>query len=66
MHNGSLTMVADDASPAVLTVTAIFPLVALASVQTVVTCQAAVVTKSVIQTHWKKTSKETVASQLPR
>lgn len=58
MCPGSLTLVAEDASPAVRTVTAAFPLVTLASVQTVAACEAAVVPKSVIQTHWKQRGEE--------
>lgn len=55
LHVRDLTLVADDASPAIGTIAAGFPGVTFASVQTVVTRQTAVVAKSVVQTHWRKT-----------
>ena len=50
----SLTLVADDADPAIGAVAASFPWIACSSVRAVVTRQTAVVTERVVQTHWKQ------------
>lgn len=59
-----LTLVANDASPSVRTITAIFPRITFSSIRTVVTRQTAIVAKSVVQTHWKQQNNPSLSSFL--
>lgn len=54
----SLTLVADEAHPAIRTIAASFPLITFSPVRTVITGQTAVAAKSVVQTHWRRHSGE--------